>query len=201
MSISAGARYFEWHEAPGYFGDITRHLTGAGAVLDVGCGTGWLAEHVVDYTGVDSSVEAVRAATAKGRRVLRADLTEPLPFSDGSFARVVIKDVLEHVDDPAVLVAEVRRVLVPGGLVFASAPDAQRWVWNDYTHRRPFTRVAMRRLFTDHGFVIRTVGYESVVPGTSHVSALTRNNRRPIVLRVAAWLPLVRRNVWVLAER
>ena len=39
------------------------------------------------------------------------------------------------------------------------------------------------------------------MPGTSIVSARTRSNRRPAPLRAAAWLPLVRRNVWLVARR
>jgi hypothetical protein len=85
--------------------------------------------------------------------------------------------------------------------VFASSPDAQRWVWDDYTHRRPFTRKAFRLLFADNGFAVEKVGYESVMPGTSIASGLLPGKRRPAPLRAAAWLPIVRRNVWILARR
>lgn len=193
--------YFEWHEQPGYYRDITRHFPSGAALLDVGCGTGWLADHFPDYTGLDASPEAVAQANEKGRNVKLGDLADPLPFPDGSFDHAVIKDVLEHVPDPAAAVREVHRVLRPGGLVFASSPDAQRWVWNDYTHRRPFTRKGYRMLFADHGFTVEKLGYESVVPGTGHVSARTRRKRRPRLLQAAAWLPFVRRNVWILARR
>ena len=193
--------YFDWHEQPGYYRDVTRHFEPSARLLDVGCGTGWLAEHFSDYTGVDGSPDAVAAASQRGRNVLLGDADQPLPFEDASFDGVVLKDLLEHVADPVAVVAEVRRVLRPGGTVFASSPDAQRWVWDDYTHRRPFTRKAFRLLFRDGGFTVERVGYESVMPGTSIVAARTRANRRPAVLRAAAWLPVVRRNVWVVARR
>ena len=193
--------YFEWHEQPGYYRDITRHFSSDATLLDVGCGTGWLADHFPGYTGLDASPDAVAQAAEKGRNVQLGDLSEPLPFEDGSFDNAVIKDVLEHVPDPAATVREVYRVLKPGGLVFASSPDAQRWVWNDYTHRRPFTRKGFRLLFVDHGFSVEKLGYESVVPGTGHISRRTRRKRRPRILQVAAWLPFVRRNVWILAKR
>ena len=193
--------YFDWHEQPGYYRDVTRHFEPSARLLDVGCGTGWLAEHFADYTGVDGSPDAVGVAAARGRNVSLADVDQPLPFDDASFDGVVLKDLLEHVADPVAVVAEVRRVLRPGGLVFASSPDAQRWVWDDYTHRRPFTRKAFRLLFRDGGFTVEQVGYESVMPGTSIVAARTRSKRRPAVLRAAAWLPFVRRNVWVIARR
>ncbi len=92
-------------------------------------------------------------------------------------------------------------MLRTGGKVFASSPDAQRWVWDDYTHRRPFTRKSFRLLFADHGFEVERVGYESVMPGTSIVSRRTRRKRRPRLLAAAAWLPVVRRNVWLVARR
>src|SRR3990170_3173574 len=92
----------------------------------------------------------------------------------GYWGGVVMKDVLEHVGDPVALVEEVRRVLRPGGRVFASSPDAQRWVWDDYTHRRPFTRKSFRKLFEDQGFDVETVGYESVTPGVGVLSGKTR---------------------------
>lgn len=193
--------YFDWHEQPGYFRDVTRHFAPDAKLLDLGCGNAWVAEHFPDYTGIDGSPDAVRAAAQKGRTVLLGDVDQPLPFEDASFDAVIAKDLLEHVADPVAVVKEIRRVLRPGGLVFASSPDAQRWVWDDYTHRRPFTRKAYRLLFSDQGFTVRTAAYESVMPGTSIISQRMPDHRRPAPLRAASWLPIVRRNVWVLAQR
>lgn len=193
--------YFDWHEQPGYFRDVTRHFAPSARLLDVGCGTGWLADHFADYTGIDGSTDAVQQAQAMGRNVTLGDVDQPLPCDDASFDAVVLKDLLEHVADPVAVVREAQRVLRVGGLVFASSPDAQRWVWNDYTHRRPFTRTAFRRLFADQGFAVQHAGYESVMPGTSIIAQRTARKRRPRVLEAAAWLPVVRRNVWVLARR
>lgn len=192
--------YFDWHEQPGYYRDVTRHFPPGTRLLDVGCGTGWLAEHFGAYTGIDGSPDAVAAATGRGRNVQLGDVDAPLPFPDASFDGVVAKDLLEHVGDPVAVVREVRRVLVPGGRAFASSPDAQRWVWDDYTHRRPFTRKAFRLLWADQGLEVERVAYESVMPGTSIVSRRT-GNRRAAPLVWASWLPMVRRNVWVLARR
>ena len=193
--------YFDWHGEPGYWGDVTRHFPPDAELLDVGCGSAWLGEHFGRYTGVDASEEAVAAAAGRGRQVVRSDVGEPLPFPDARFDGVVLKDLLEHVADPVALVREVHRVLRPGGRTFASSPDAQRWVWDDYTHRRPYTRKSLRLLFADQGFRVERVGYESVMPGTGIVSGLTRDHRRPAPLRAAAWLPVLRRNVWLLASR
>ena len=193
--------YFEWHQQPGYWRDVTRHFAPDTKLLDVGCGSAWLADHFSDYTGVDGSPAAVEAAAAAGRNVTLVDVDQPLPFEDASFEGLILKDLLEHVRDPVFVVTEALRVIVPGGRVFASSPDAQRWVWDDYTHRRPFTRKGFRLLFADQGWDVEQVGYESVAPGTSIVAARTPNNRRPFPLTALAWLPVWRRNVWITARR
>lgn len=193
--------YFDRHEQPGYWADITRHFAPDAAMLDVGCGSGWLSTHFPDYTGVDGSPEAVGAARELGRNVVLGDVQAGLAFPDASFDGVVMKDLLEHVGDPLAVVQEACRVLRPGGRVFASSPDAQRWMWNDYTHRRPYTLHSFRLLFGDAGFHVERVWFESVAPGTSIVSARTRRHRRPRILAALVLLPFWWRNVWIVASR
>jgi SAM-dependent methyltransferase len=193
--------YFDWHAQPGYYRDVTRHFDREAQLLDVGCGTGWLADHFPRYTGIDGSSEAVAIAVERGRNVICGDVEARLPFADGAFDAAVLKDILEHVADPGALVEEVRRVLRPNAVVFASSPDAQRWVWDDYTHRRPFSRKSLRLLFGDRGFTVTHVGFESVAPGVGLISARTRRKRRPRVFALLALLPFHRRNVWLLARR
>jgi len=193
--------YHEWHGRPGYYRDISRHFSPKTRLLDIGCGTAWLSEDFADYVGVDTEQGVVTMAAARGIDVRLARSDGRLPFEDGSFEGVILKDVLEHLPDPVSMVREVRRVLRPGGRVFASSPDAQRWVWNDYTHVRPYTRTAMRRLWADQGMTVDKVSYESVAPGTGIISGYTKRKQRPLPFVLAAQLPIVRRNVWVLASR
>jgi SAM-dependent methyltransferase len=193
--------YFDWHEQPGYWADITHHFAPDSKLLDIGCGSGWLAQHFPAYTGIDGSADAVRIAKDLRRNVIAGDVDEALPFAERAFDAVVMKDLLEHVRDPVALVREARRVLTPGGLLFASSPDAQRWVWDDYTHRRPFTKKSLRLLFADQGFDVLRVGYESVTPGVGILAGRTRRKRRPRAFALLARLPGHRRNVWLLARR
>jgi len=59
----------------------------------------------------------------------------------------------------------------------------------------------MRRLWADQGMTVDKVSYESVAPGTGIISGYTKRKQRPLPFVLAAQLPIVRRNVWVLASR
>lgn len=95
------------------------------AVLDIGCGTGaqsrTLARRpgVADVIGVDQLDRFVERARelAKGLANLRFERSDAhtLPFADARFDVVVLHTVLTHVADAARVVAEVSRVLKPGG--------------------------------------------------------------------------------------
>ncbi len=96
-----------------------RELRGKrGKVLDLGCGGGWqLYTRVGPVVGIDLSHASLQQAGRLYAGVAQARL-EALPFADDSFDFVVSSDVLGHVrfeDKPKVL-AEIRRVLKPGGL-------------------------------------------------------------------------------------
>ncbi|WP_308346716.1 bifunctional 2-polyprenyl-6-hydroxyphenol methylase/3-demethylubiquinol 3-O-methyltransferase UbiG [Streptomyces sp. ISL-66] len=88
-------------------------------LLDVGCGGGLFGPHLAGkgyrLFGVDLSAKSLREARRHGFDVvLRADIAR-LPFTDGSFDVVTAGQCLEHVPDPYGVVAELCRVLRPGG--------------------------------------------------------------------------------------
>lgn len=98
-------------------------LGSGGRLLDVACGTGALLEAVaaadsaMELSGVDLSPEMLAVASAKlGRRArLHAATAEALPFADGSFDIVVTCNAFHFFPDPEAGIAEMRRVLAPGG--------------------------------------------------------------------------------------
>lgn len=95
-------------------------------VLDLGCGTGanlrLLKENTTwQVTGLDYSGHALAYCAAKGLPPgVQSDACR-LPFADASFDLLLLTDILEHVDDDLAL-AEVRRVLKPGGLALVVVP-------------------------------------------------------------------------------
>jgi len=94
-------------------------LPPATRVLDAGCGEGVL---VAEYAG-RLAIEGVDANYASEH--VRAGSVTALPYEANSFDRALCLDVLEHLayDDQTQALAELRRVLRPGGEVFVSVPN------------------------------------------------------------------------------
>ena len=125
-------RRFDWHGK---------------AVLDLGCAGGFMAEALAQrgaqVTGIDPAEAAVNAARAHARAGgLRigydVGVGEALPYGDAAFDAVVCVDVLEHVTDLNMVLAQVARVLRPGGLFLF-----------DTINRNPLARLATITLAED----------------------------------------------------
>jgi SAM-dependent methyltransferase len=110
-------------------------------VLDVGCGVKpyypFFAPVASEYVGVD--VVENPAAELIGP-------VEALPVDDASFDVVLCTQVLEHSDDPARAVRELRRVVRPGGRVLASTHGVQVYHPSPEDYWR-WTHTGLRRLF------------------------------------------------------
>ncbi len=96
-------------------------------VLDAGCGSGPLSAALCAkgaiMTGFDSSpamVDLARQRLGEGAVLHVADLSRPLPFADGAFDDVVSSLVLHYLRDWTAPLAELRRVLRPGGRLILS---------------------------------------------------------------------------------
>ena len=98
-------------------------------ILDLGCRYGALTRAYLEgneVVGLDVDREALAEAARLGIQTRWADVEQPLGLDDASFDVVVAGELLEHVRDPEALVAEVRRVLKPGGRFVGSVPNAYR---------------------------------------------------------------------------
>jgi 2-polyprenyl-6-hydroxyphenyl methylase/3-demethylubiquinone-9 3-methyltransferase len=82
-----------------------------------------LSEAGYTVIGIDPAISAVRAAAEHVPASFVLGTGENLPFADSSFETVVCSEVLEHVDDIAAVIAEVSRVLRPGGVFVFSLPN------------------------------------------------------------------------------
>jgi SAM-dependent methyltransferase len=134
-------------------------------ILDYGCGTGGnTGAYAIlgNVIGIEPDRGAVALAGARGgARFCRASGTR-LPFRPAVFDAVVASDVLEHIEDDRAAVAEVVRVLKPGGAFIFSVP-AHPWLFSEHDaalmHFRRYTRSALRRLLEGGGLKIRRLSY------------------------------------------
>ncbi|HQQ76207.1 MAG TPA: methyltransferase domain-containing protein [Thermoanaerobaculia bacterium] len=111
-------------------------------ILDCGCGIGFhllllQAWRGVAPSGIDMDVGRLRKANRGGARPRVAGAALPrLPFRDGTFDKVLASEVLEHLPDDRAALAELFRVLKPGGILALSVPHARFPFWWD-----PISRV------------------------------------------------------------
>jgi SAM-dependent methyltransferase len=141
--------YATWYESErrdGYYGVVNDLEFGAVAeavvgrdALEIGCGTGLILERTAAVarraTGIDLSAGMARfSAGRKGLTVAQGSATD-LPFADRSFDVVYSFKVLPHVPDLGAALAEIRRVLRPGGRAFVE-------VYNPWSLKRLANGVA-----------------------------------------------------------
>jgi SAM-dependent methyltransferase len=159
-------------------------------VLDVGCGQKpyfpFFAAHAERYVGVD--VVENPAADLRGS-------VEELPVEDASFDVVLCTQVLEHCDDPAAAVRELRRVTAPGGRVLASTHGVQVYHPSPQDFWR-WTHAGLRRLFEMHAewaaLDVRPAG------GTAACLGMLLGTYVEIAARRAHLSGLARGPVWLL---
>lgn len=155
-------------------------------VLDVGCGVKPYKPFFAPIASVYLGVDVVENP--------HADLfgsVEELPVEDGSFDVVLCTQVLEHVDDPARAVRELRRVTAPGGRVLASTHGVQ-WYHPSPTDHWRWTHTGLRLLF-ERAADWSSLSVEPAAGTASGLAMLVSNYaetalRRTIAARGLVWL-------------
>lgn len=132
-------------------------------VVDVGCGAG---DSVDVFRSVDPSVRWVGvdlagSVEAAGRTRSDAEFLvfdgEHLPFADRGVDVVFCKQVLEHVERLDALLADVARVLAPGGALAGSTSQLEPYHGRSTGNHTPY---GLKRALERHGFAV-----EALVPG------------------------------------
>ncbi|GAB2850193.1 class I SAM-dependent methyltransferase [Lentzea nigeriaca] len=114
-----------YYERPAML-DLAGDVTGR-RILDAGCGSGALFAELRDrgaiVTGIDASagmLELARKRLGADADLRVGDLADPLPFPDNTFDDVIASLVLHYLEDWGPTLAELRRVLTPGGRLIVS---------------------------------------------------------------------------------
>jgi SAM-dependent methyltransferase len=130
-------------------------------MLDVGCGIGDMLAFRPNSVGADVNSRNVDYCNQIG---LSAVLMAPncLPFDYASFDSVLMDNVLEHIDEPAPLLAEIRRVLKPNGILMIGVPGIRGWSSDD-DHKIFYDKGILRECLEHNGYEIKEFFYTPVM--------------------------------------
>lgn len=161
---------------------------GAGKCLwEVGAGNGHVAATLlaagIEAVAVEPGPVGIANAESRGVPAIRAVLGD-LDLPSGSLGAVGIFDVLEHLEDPRTLLAEIHRVLRADGRLFITVP-AYQWLWSEKDvvagHFRRYTRSTLESQLSEAGFL----PLESRYLFPSLVLPMALRYRVPFILRGA----------------
>ncbi|NJE02912.1 class I SAM-dependent methyltransferase [Thermococcus sp. MV11] len=171
------ARYDEWYRTKtGRYVDRTEKWlifsmmeTRGGKALDLGCGTGnytlELKKRGFDVIGLDASEGMLRIARSKGLNCIMGDAYS-LPFPDESFDLVLSVTMFEFIHEPERVLAEIHRVLKPGGEVIIGTMNGRSLWFLLKRLKSIFTETAYRyaRFYTPGELegLLRKAGFENV---------------------------------------
>jgi SAM-dependent methyltransferase len=135
-------------------------------ILDFGCNAGFLVDFLRQRgwrtQGCDKSADAIAFGRAQGITDLRVSDTDSLPFSDEQFDAVFCLDVLEHLADDRIGMAEIRRILKPGGQALITVP-AFKFLWGLQDkvshHFRRYRLKDLKNLAGQKGLKIKRASY------------------------------------------
>jgi SAM-dependent methyltransferase len=138
---------------------------GQATILDVGCGTGATAAALRRHgkvIGVDFSALALNCCTRRELTDLIQGHAESLPVKDGSIDAIVATDILEHLDDDRMALAEFHRVLKPNGYAVITVP-AYNFLWSEHDlalmHKRRYVARELLDRSIDSGFRVISSSY------------------------------------------
>jgi len=154
------------------FSIITRLARGAGATLDIGCGSSRILAALENGIGLDVQMSKLRYIRKFGKPLVNASI-DNLPFRDNAFHCVVCSEVVEHIPGGEAVYSEMSRVLQKGGTLILGTPDYGTIWWRTIErlygffapggyaeeHITQYTRKGLIELVERLGFDFQKVGY------------------------------------------
>jgi len=199
-------------------------------VLDAGCGDGFWTSRIAKYCGHVTGLEpdqrtigVAQALYSRSNVTYMCGVGESLPFGNGAFDKVLSVSCLEHFADPQHGIAEMARVLKPGGRAIVGVPNRhdpflrpllatvlQALGLYAYGYERSYSRRALRAVLQRAGFTVVAETAILFIPGWLRMldlachswcrplAAVTGALVRPFVF-LDRYVPAVRRHGYLLA--
>ncbi len=163
-----------------------------GRLLDLGSGQG----NLIRRLSASDRFETLTAADIIARPAglpdeiayVRADMDSSIPLDSHSFDTIVCAEVIEHLENPRLLLREISRLLAPGGLALVTTPNCENirsllcllirgyhWAFGPGfypAHLTALTRLDLERCFTEAGLTELSWAYtgHGGIPGMSHIT-------------------------------
>jgi ubiquinone/menaquinone biosynthesis C-methylase UbiE len=181
---------------------LVKYVRRGTRILNIGIGDGAFEARAValgaDVHALDpvaATVERTRAKLGLGEKA-RVGYSQALPFPDAHFDLVVVSEVLEHLEEKVLhaSLAEVQRVIKPGGHVIGTVPARERLTdktvvcpnchsrFHRWGHMQSFDATRMRNLLGRHFRVVKVVERPFVGWASLNVKGKIRG-----LLKLAAW--------------
>lgn len=149
------------------FSHLKKNWPPHSTLLDYGCGAGWFLKHAEEYfktIGIDFSKEAIEMAkqNTKQSRLIWGEVMALRKIKRNSLEIVTVFDVFEHVPDPAPLLEQFYRIMVDGGILLVTMPNANSvlrkllgddwWGYADLSHLWILSEDEWREVIEKFGF-------------------------------------------------
>ncbi len=174
------ARGQRWHQFSYWLRYVSKYYPKGSRVLEVGCGLGYFANAIsrqFEFVGIDIALFPLQAARSKGRTLsLAQSNAATLPFHADSFDVVVAFDILEHVNAPIHIIADIFRVLSKNGRIIVTTPNIKSLgnrvksassklvpaMHTDPTHVGLLSPEKWTDMFIESGFEIEKIGSDTL---------------------------------------
>jgi len=178
---------------------ITKKNNGTGSLLDIGCGTGDFLAAAASIgwktKGFEPNTKARNLALSKNIELV----TATAELEEASFDVITMWHVLEHVPDVVAQIAELNRLLKPGGTIIIAVPNFKSFDANYYKqywaafdvprHLWHFSKTAIKKLFADQSLVLKSV--EPLTFDSYYVSLLSEKYKTGAMNPIKAfWIGL-----------
>ncbi len=152
-------------------------LTNNQKVLSMGCGRGSDEKNIktlfskTDICSIDISLEMIKRAIHNlSPSRFSIAITEKAPFPDNSFDRIIAREVIEHVMDPALMLKEVSRILKPGGIAVITTENGKSLAPTNYFESNIKPRIA--KIFK---YNLKSLPYKDKAPTLAEMKSYIDN--------------------------